>query len=209
MHAGLIVAAIAAVQAIQNPVQVAGSVDGVRQTYSVDCWSRPQVRGTWMAIVGAAQTTQQALIYEPLAREARAVDTPSILYCVRTDGTAGVIDGAPPEFVLPLNSRVKSYPTLFIQPPDAPASQGIAYDEEMRIHDGPAGALLWKGAHQLFVYPPQTTMTFDGTPSYEYVRPGDPPATTDEGCAVAYVGSHGEISRTVHYAAPCSGVKLP
>lgn len=208
MHAGLVIATVMAMHGIQNPVQIAGNVNGTQQTYNVDCWSRPRVHGTWLAVIGSGQTMQQALIYTPSAADAKNGTMPSILYCVREDGTAGVISGAPAAMMLPRQTRVAAFPTLFVQPPEGALAQGMPYDSATRVHADASGVVVWHGAHRLTIFPRNSKLIIDATPSYEYFPPGER-AGEDTGCIVSYAGSRGEVRSIARYPLPCSGVKLP
>jgi|GEM_PF-4148591 len=202
-----------AAQNIPNPVKVVYDFKAPGQTYNVDCWSTPGIRGTWLAVTGTTFTTQQALIYVPQPPSYPAPVKSSILYCFASDGKPGIIAGAPQGLILPPQSRVQAYPTVVIMLHGADGrtstvATAASLEDDARIDSGPSGIVWRRDDHDVTIYPPGSTLTLGGGEGYAYFRPGQTlgpvmAEANEAGCTVSYINSRNEVSRTRHYAHAC------
>ncbi|MDQ6930469.1 MAG: hypothetical protein M3126_07375 [Candidatus Eremiobacteraeota bacterium] len=211
----LLIAADTAQQPVPNPAMLTYGFRGPSKTYSVDCWSAPEARGTWLAVTESTYTTQPALIYNPVPPRLEDFRA-RILYCFASDGKPGLISGAPPGLLLPPGTRVEVRTSILVlmrhvvAGKDELLAEQLALGDEGWLESGPEGIVAHLSPHQITVYPAGARLTVGRGSEVGFYRPGiklTPPTHVGvpDGCSALVYDNNGR-SKTLHYAQDCTKV---
>ena len=215
LAAALANASASAAQSIPNPVQLTYQVALSAKVASIDCWSEPGQRGTWLKVTGSTYTSQEALLYNlPQTLPLAELRQPAILYCIASDGQPGFIRGAPKSLMLSAGTRIDVFQTAQIVTDRSvggkiQASGGeIALQPGVEVRGGPNGVTV-QTAHHMTVYPAGATVTVGSgyavsyTPPTANLRPGK--THVEGGCTVDTIDASAS-THTTHFATDCYAV---
>lgn len=204
-----------AAQSIPNPVQLMYQVASSAKVASIDCWSEPGQRGTWLKVTGSTYTSQEALVYNlPQKLPLGELLQPAILYCIASDGRPGFIRGAPKSLTLSAGTRLDVFQTAQIVTERSvngklqTSGTEVALQPGVEVNGGPSGVTV-QTAHHMTVYPAGATVTVGSgyavnyTPPTANLRPGK--ALSVDGCTVTTIDASG-ANHTAYFTTDCYAV---
>lgn len=190
-------------QAVANPVLVPASSHDANKAHDVTCSNANGTAGNWIQVTESVVTAQPALIYSDRSGGTQQ----SILYCIGTDGRAGIITNAPLGLLLPTGTHVSILPSVNVQYLGASASARFQDSWPLApsgsLHVLKSGIILMPNAHIMYVYPPGATVTVISGAAATYVRPdpyGFRPVAAQVGCVVQRIATNGLPESTRKYS---------